>query len=344
MNQNGHSRAIYSTRSNNSLKTKVQNQVQSTRSNGLSYQTVKVLGRGAFGVVCCARDRDGTVVALKKVKIDPTHKNREIDILKLIHHKNCICLRNHFKTHGSQPGVTYLNIVMDFLPMSLHQFAASFRRNQKYPPLFYVKLFAYQLFTGLAYIHSIGVTHRDIKPENVIVDPATGELKICDFGSAKKLDPDEESIAYIASRFYRAPELIMGCTHYTTAIDIWAAGCVVVELLNGGVPFFPGKTSKSQLTEIVSVIGKPSTNDLLSFSHPPVHIASQAVTTLERSLPKHTPADVLDLLSKIFVYNPKERLTAEQCMQHRCFNDLFTRNLKMPNGNPIPELVNPPEM
>lgn len=330
-------------RVNNSTKQKVHNAPKST-SEVPRYQTVKVLGKGAFGVVCCAKTSSGDTVAVKKVKIDPTHKNRELDILKLLKHKNCISLVNSFKTAGSRPGVQYINIVMDYLPMSLHQFSSSYRRNQKYPPMFYVKLFSYQLFTGLAYIHSIGVTHRDIKPENVIIDPATGELKICDFGSAKKLHPNEESIAYIASRFYRAPELILGSTHYTTAIDIWAAGCVVAEMLNGGTPIFPGNTSKSQLNEIVAVIGRPTTDDLNSFSHPRAIVTGTQTTNLQRLLPKHTPSDILDLLSKIFVYNPKERWTAEKCMSHPCFDELFKRDKKMPNGNAMPTLENPPDL
>ena len=193
---------------NNSIKSRAQ--VQKSSQEIPHYHTVKILGKGAFGVVCCAKTPTGETVAVKKVKIDPTHKNRELDILRILKHKNCISLVNSFKTNGSKPGVRYINIVMDYLPMSLHQFSCSYRRNQRYPPIFYVKLFSYQLVTGLAYIHSIGVTHRDIKPENVIIDPSTGELKICDFGSAKKLHPSEESIAYIASRFYRAPELIIG--------------------------------------------------------------------------------------------------------------------------------------
>lgn len=332
-----------SSRTKNSLNAKPQN-VLSVPNDIPHYQITKVLGRGAFGIVCCAKSPSGETVAVKKVKIDPTHKNREIDILKLLKHKNCISLQNSFKTTGSKPGIRYINIVMDYLPMSLHKFAYSYKKNQKYPPIFYVKLFSYQLFTGLSYIHSIGVTHRDIKPENVIIDPATGELKICDFGSAKMLHPNEESIAYIASRFYRAPELILGSTHYTTAIDIWAAGCVIVELLNGGSPLFPGKTSKSQLTEIVSVIGRPTKDDLNSFSHPNVYINGHQTTTIERSLPKHVPADILDLLSKIFVYNPKERYTAEQCMRHSCFDELFNCQNKMPNGNMMPILENPPEL
>ena len=339
MNNYKHHSGSSSSRSRDSTKSSHRTNYKSNDSIQ-NYKTIKVLGRGAFGVVSCAKAPNGETVAVKKVKVDPTHKNRELDILKMLNHKNCISLLNSFKTYGSQPGTTYINIVMDYLPMSLHQFATSYRKNKKYPPMFYVKLFSYQLFTGLNYLHSLGVTHRDIKPENVIIDPSTGELKICDLGSAKMLSPNEESIAYIASRYYRAPELILGCTNYSSAIDIWAAGCVVVELLNGGIPLFPGKTSKGQMNEIVAILGQPSRSDLNSFSHPPVRILNQRITNLEASLPKHTPSDILDLLQKIFVYNPKKRLTAEECMKHPCFADLFNKQTKMPNGESIPDLEN----
>ena len=81
-----------------------------------------------------------------------------------------------------------------------------------------VKLYIYQLFRSLAYIHSQGICHRDIKPQNLLLDPVTGILKLCDFGSAKILVPNEPNVSYICSRYYRAPELIFGATNYTTKI------------------------------------------------------------------------------------------------------------------------------
>lgn len=85
-------------------------------------------------------------------------------------------------------------------------------------PMLEVKLYIYQLFRSLAYIHSQGICHRDIKPQNLLLDPSTGVLKLCDFGSAKILVPDEPNVSYICSRYYRAPELIFGATNYTTKI------------------------------------------------------------------------------------------------------------------------------
>ena len=87
-------------------------------------------------------------------------------------------------------------------------------------PILEVKLYIYQLFRSLAYIHSQGICHRDIKPQNLLLDPATGVLKLCDFGSAKILVENEPNVSYICSRYYRAPELIFGATNYTTKIGM----------------------------------------------------------------------------------------------------------------------------
>ena len=148
-----------------------------------------------------------------------------------------------------------------------------------------VKLYIYQLFRSLAYIHSQGICHRDIKPQNLLLDPVTGILKLCDFGSAKILVPNEPNVSYICSRYYRAPELIFGATNYTTKIgtclltaffffllflsisylsqpltdfaDVWSTGCVMAELMLGQ-PLFPGESGIDQLVEIIKVLGTPT--------------------------------------------------------------------------------------
>lgn len=119
------------------------------------------------------------------------------------------------------------------------------------------QLYMYQLFRSLAYIHSLGICHRDIKPQNLLLDPDTGVLKLCDFGSAKHLVKGEPNVSYICSRYYRAPELIFGAIDYTTRIDVWSAGCVLAELLLGQ-PIFPGDSGVDQLVEIIKVLGTPT--------------------------------------------------------------------------------------
>ena len=96
-----------------------------------------------------------------------------------------------------------------------------------------VKLYAYQAFRALAYIHALGVCHRDIKPPNLLVYPDSHILKVCDFGSAKRLKKGDVNVSYICSRYYRAPELIFGNSNYTTTIDVWSVGCVIAELMLG---------------------------------------------------------------------------------------------------------------
>jgi glycogen synthase kinase 3 beta len=144
-------------------------------------------------------------------------------------------------------------------------------------PIQFIKLYTYQLFRSLAYIHSIGICHRDIKPQNLLLNPTTGILKLCDFGSAKVLIEGEPNVSYICSRYYRAPELIFGATNYTTSIgkltsltsiqsysvqdrkltDVWSTGCVVAELMLGQ-PLFPGESGIDQLVEIIKVLGTPT--------------------------------------------------------------------------------------
>lgn len=309
------------------------------------YRTIKVIGQGCFGVVYAASTCEGETVAIKKVLQDPRYLNRELEIMQQLNNEYCVNLRNYFVTPGRNSKETYLNLVMDYLPISLHQFDMNYRRDRKYPPILYVKLFSFEMFSGLNYLHSLGITHRDLKPHNILCDPASGALKICDFGTAKKIRPGEKSTTYISPRFYRAPELIFEYTQYSTPIDIWSAGCIIAEMLMAGMPLFQGQSSYSQLEEICKIIGSPTENDMQSFRHshkiPVPTISMQA--PLDQVLPKQTPPEFIDLLSKIFVFNPSKRLTAFECMQHPVFDCLFNSNLLMPDKRPFPVLNRNPQ-
>jgi len=124
-------------------------------------------------------------------------------------------------------------------------------------PLSHIESYIWQLCRALSYIHSLGICHRDIKPQNLLINSQTLQLRLCDFGSAKILVPREQNVAYICSRYYRAPELIFGAVFYTTAIDIWSTGCVFAELILG-TPLFAGESGVDQLVEIIKVLGTPT--------------------------------------------------------------------------------------
>lgn len=325
------------------------------------YRPIKVIGQGVFGIVYLSKEPDGDYVAVKKVTQDRRYKNREIEIMeeitkqyKLIYQSdesqtqnnecniNCCLLKNYFKSQGRRQNEVCLNIIMDYMPMSLHQFNLHFRKMSKYPPLLYVKLFSFQIFSALNVMHSISIMHRDLKPYNILVNKETGELKLCDFGSSKKYIPGEKSFSYISSRYYRAPELFYECELYNTSVDIWGAGCCIVELLMAGTPLFQGQSTLDQLYSIVKIIGPPTKDDLSSFKRE-IEIKipkfnNNEYTPLETLLPRHTPRDLYDLLTQIFQFNPNKRPSALECMHHPCFDVLFSPELKMPDGKPFPVL------
>lgn len=137
-------------------------------------------------------------------------------ILKVLHHPNCIEMRQYFYTNGDKPDEVYLNVVMDFISDTLYRVMKTYLKMKQMVPPILVKLYSYQLMRSIAYIHAIGICHRDIKPQNVLVDTSSHILKLCDFGSAKQLIPGEPNVSYICSRYYRAPELIFGNSNYTT--------------------------------------------------------------------------------------------------------------------------------
>lgn len=304
---------------------------------------LKTIGVGTFGSVFLAQDEEGDEVAVKKVCLNPKYKNRELSIVCKLKHPNCLRYRFHYTTKEGKNDETFLHLVTDFVPGTL----TSFMHEFPFPPPIYLKVFGFQLFAGLAYLHHFGVAHRDIKPSNVLIDHKNGKLALCDFGSAKHLKSNEQSVSYIATRSYRAPELLLDCTVYTPAVDIWAAGCVLTEMLLQGRLLFPGHNNSEVMNTIAKTIGAPKSLDLSSYSHNKhySYVGSKS-GTLQDVLPRWTPPEFVDLLNKIFVYDPQKRLTAEQCMRHQFFVEVFAPDAKLPNQAGLPDylmLIKTPE-
>ncbi|KAJ4827392.1 hypothetical protein Tsubulata_038688 [Turnera subulata] len=199
-----------------------------------------------------------------------------------------------------------------------------------------------QICRALNYLHHVvGVCHRDIKPQNLLVNPHTHQLKICDFGSAKKLVPGEPNISYICSRYYRAPELIFGATEYTTAIDMWSVGCVLAELLLGQ-PLFPGESGVDQLVEIIKVLGTPTREEIkcMNPNYTEFKFPQIKAHPWHKVFHKRMPTEAVDLVSRLLQYSPNIRFTALEACAHPFFDDLREPNACLPNGRALPPLFN----
>ena len=173
----------------------------------------------------------------------------------------------------------------------------------------------------------------------MLVEPTNHALKICDFGSAKRLIKGQVNVSYICSRYYRAPELIFGATEYGNAIDVWSTGCVIAELLLGE-PLFPGESGVDQLVEIIKVLGTPTKEQIHSMNpnYSEFKFPSIKAHPWKQVFHKRRQPDAIDMIQKVLVYEPTKRLTPLQVLAHPFFDELRDENTRIPNGNPLPDL------
>ncbi|GKV37281.1 hypothetical protein SLEP1_g45329 [Rubroshorea leprosula] len=315
----------------------------------ISYVAERVVGQGTFAVVFQARCLEtGETVAIKKVlqdmrykKQDMRYKNREMQTMRLLDHPNVVSLKNWFFS-TTEKDELYLNLVLEYVPETVYRVLKRYSRANQRMPLIYVKLYIYQICRALAYIHGgVGVCHRDIKPQNILVNPHTHQVKLCDFGSAKVLVKGEPNISYICTRSYRAPELIFGATEYTTAIDIWSAGCVLAELLLGQ-PLFAGESAVDQLAEIIKVLGTPTREEIkcMNPNYTEFKFLQIKAHPWQKIFNKRTPPEAVDLVSRLLQYSPNLRCTALETLIHPFFDELRNPNARLPNGRSFPPLFN----
>ncbi|XP_074854413.1 mitogen-activated protein kinase 7 [Carettochelys insculpta] len=293
---------------------------------GDEYEVIETIGTGAYGVVSSARRRStGQQVAIKKIPnafdvvMNAKRTLRELKILKHFKHDNIIAIKDILKPTVPYDEFKSVYVVLDLMESDLHQIIHSSQPLT----LEHVRYFLYQLLRGLKYIHSANVIHRDLKPSNLLVNENC-ELKIGDFGMARGLctKPDEYKYfmtEYVATRWYRAPELMLSLHEYTQAIDMWSVGCIFAEML-GRKQLFPGKNYIHQLQLIMTVLGTPSAKVIHA-------IGADRVRAYIQSLPSRQPVpwetlyqqadrSALALLAKMLRFDPRERLSVAEALKH----------------------------
>ncbi|KAL3510592.1 hypothetical protein ACH5RR_029993 [Cinchona calisaya] len=238
------------------------------------YQIQEVVGKGSYGVVAAAVDtHTGEKVAIKKITdvfehvSEATRILREIKLLRLLRHPDIVEIK-HIMLPPCRREFKDIFVVFELMETDLHHVI---KTNDDLTPGHF-QFFLYQLLRALKYIHSANVFHRDLKPKNILAN-ADCKLKICDFGLARASFGDTPSAVfwtdYVATRWYRAPELCGSFfSKYTPAIDIWSIGCIFAEMLLGK-PLFPGKNVVHQLDIITDLLGSPSAEAIArALAHP----------------------------------------------------------------------------
>ncbi|XP_070227505.1 mitogen-activated protein kinase 11 isoform X1 [Bos mutus] len=303
-------------------------------------QGLRPVGSGAYGSVCSAYDtRLRQRVAVKKLSrpfqslIHARRTYRELRLLKHLKHENVIGLLDVFTPATALEDFSEVYLVTTLMGADLNNIVKCQALSDEH-----VQFLVYQLLRGLKYIHSAGIIHRDLKPSNVAVNEDC-ELRILDFGLARQAD--EEMTGYVATRWYRAPEIMLNWMHYNQTVDIWSVGCIMAELLQGKA-LFPGSDYIDQLKRIMEVVGTPSPEVLAK-------ISSEHARTYIQSLPPMPQKDLrsifrganplaVDLLGRMLVLDSDQRVSAAEALAHAYFSQYHDPDDE-PEAEPYDESV-----
>lgn len=289
------------------------------------YEVLGVGGEGAYGVVLKCRNKEsGEIVAIKKFKESDDDEIlrkttlREVKILRLLKHTNIVSLTEAFRRKGK------LYLVFEYVEKNLLEVLEEQPQGLGTEN---VRLYIHQLCQAIHWCHSHNVIHRDIKPENLLIDCRTKLLKLCDFGFARVLTKSTNELTdYVATRWYRAPELLLGSTDYGFGVDMWAIGCIMGEITDGQ-PIFPGESEVDQLYIIQKVLGP------LTSEHIDMFIANPRFSglkfpdmskpeTLQKKYVGKLGKSALQFMQSVLRMHPPDRPTSSQALALPYFDDM----------------------
>jgi len=288
------------------------------------YAKIEKVGEGTYGVVYKARDT-GTnqIVALKKIRLEaedegvPSTAIREISLLKELKDDNIVRLLDI--VHADQK----LYLVFEFLDVDLKRYIENGNRNHCPIQLDVVKKFTHQLNSGLLYCHSHRILHRDLKPQNLLIDKRNN-LKLADFGLARAFGIPMRTYTHeVVTLWYRAPEVLLGSRHYSTAVDMWSVGCIFAEMVMQGNPLFPGDSEIDQIFKIFQILGTPNEDVWAGVSKLPDYKPTFPQWS-RQDIARIIPAldDVaLDMLKRTLTYDSAKRISAKRALVHPYFAD-----------------------
>ncbi|PHZ16483.1 cell division protein kinase 10 [Rhizopus microsporus ATCC 52813] len=287
------------------------------------FEKLNRVGEGTYGVVYRVKDtKTKQIVALKKIRMEretdgmPISSLREISILKRMKHPNIVNVIDV----AVGPRLESIYLVMEYceqdLGTLLDMVTIPYTASE-------IKCLMLQLLRGLEYCHSHSIIHRDLKMSNLLLT-SSGILKIADFGLARTFSlPSKPMTPNVVTLWYRAPEVLLGDTHYTPAIDLWSAGCIMGELMQHK-PLLPGNTDQEQLDYIIKLLGTPSETIWPGFNKLPgtklLKFQNQTFDSIKSVFPRFSE-NTQGLLAGLLTYNPKARLTVRQALNHPYFQE-----------------------
>jgi len=297
------------------------------------YIKIEKIGEGTYGVVYKGRHKaSDNLVALKKIRLEneeegvPSTAIREISILKELKHPNIVGLDDVILSDKS------LYLVFEFLQEDLKKHIDNYEVGTFMEP-WKVKSFTYQILQAITFCHCRRILHRDLKPQNLLISSNGQVVKVADFGLARAFGiPVRVYTHEVVTLWYRAPEVLLGSTKYSTPVDVWSIGTILAEMANRRA-LFHGDSEIDQIFRIFRILGTPNDKDWPGVS---------ALRDYKTTFPKWAAEDMskfvtnldkngIDLLSKCLVYNPSHRISTKQALDHPFFDDVDKQSLPAAN-------------